>query len=215
MYIVVVDPRAAGPAARGIAKAHKELLAMLFQFLGPAPRVLAWLSALTVSAALITAPASALANPSSREPEPSVMAEASVSQGSIVDIAVADGRFSTLVTALQTADLVTTLQGAGPFTVFAPTDEAFSELPDGALDTLLADVPSLKNVLLYHVIPGAITAGEAAGLDQAVTAQGSPVAISSRSGQVNINDADVVAADVMASNGVIHVIDSVLIPPAQ
>jgi len=135
--------------------------------------------------------------------------------GDIVDLAVADGRFTTLVTALTAADLVTTLQGPGPFTVFAPTDAAFAQLPAGTIDALLADIPTLQNVLLYHVVPGAVMASDVVSLSQAPTAQGQPVSISTADGGVMINDAHVIITDLVGSNGVIHVIDAVLLPPAQ
>jgi uncharacterized surface protein with fasciclin (FAS1) repeats len=131
---------------------------------------------------------------------------------SIVDIAAGDERFETLVTALQEAGLVDTLAGDGPFTVFAPTDEAFEALPEGTLDALLGDMEALTQVLTYHVVSGSVTAEQVASLSNAETLQGQPVVVNSSSG-VAINNAQVVQADVMASNGVIHVIDSVLVPP--
>lgn len=133
--------------------------------------------------------------------------------GSIVDIALADERFETLVAALQAAGLVETLQGDGPFTVFAPTDEAFAALPEGTVAALLEDVPALTNVLLYHVVVGDVRAADVVTLDTAVTVQGEPVRISVEGDSVRINDALVVIADIAASNGVIHVIDAVLLPP--
>jgi uncharacterized surface protein with fasciclin (FAS1) repeats len=130
----------------------------------------------------------------------------------IVDIAVADGRFTTLVTALQAADLVDTLNGEGPFTVFAPTDEAFAALPEGALDGLLADIPALTDVLLYHVVSGEVLAADVVNLSSADTVLGQPVSITVDSGNVMIDDAQVIITDIQASNGVIHVIDAVLLP---
>jgi uncharacterized surface protein with fasciclin (FAS1) repeats len=132
----------------------------------------------------------------------------------IVDIAVADGRFTTLVTALQAADLVETLSGEGPFTVFAPTDDAFAALPEGTLDSLLADKEALTNVLLYHVVSGEVLAADVVNLDTADTVLGQPVDISVDGETVKVNEANVIITDIQASNGVIHVIDSVLIPPA-
>jgi len=129
----------------------------------------------------------------------------------IVDTAVAAGSFKTLATALTAAGLVDTLKGPGPFTVFAPTDEAFAKLPAGTLDALLADKEKLTQVLTYHVVAGKVTAADVVKLQQATTVEGGAVKIDSTSG-VRINDAKVVQADVMASNGVIHVIDTVLIP---
>jgi uncharacterized surface protein with fasciclin (FAS1) repeats len=130
----------------------------------------------------------------------------------IVDIAVADGRFTTLVTALEAADLVDTLKGEGPFTVFAPTDEAFAALPEGALDGLLADIPALTDVLLYHVVSGEVLAADVVNLSSADTVLGQPVSITVDSGNVMIDDAQVIITDIQASNGVIHVIDAVLLP---
>jgi transforming growth factor-beta-induced protein len=131
----------------------------------------------------------------------------------IVDIAVADGRFTTLVAAVQAADLVETLSGPGPFTVFAPTDDAFGKLPEGTVDALLNDIPTLKNILLYHVVPGKVMAADVVDLTSADTALGEPVNISVEDGKVMINDAQVTITDIQASNGVIHVVDSVILPP--
>ncbi len=133
----------------------------------------------------------------------------------IVDIAVADGRFTKLVTAVQAAGLVETLKGAGPFTVFAPTDEAFAKLPEGTFEALAADVPQLKDILLYHVVPGKVMAADVVKLASADTALGKPIAIKVEGGKVMINEATVLITDIEASNGVIHVIDTVILPPAQ
>ena len=133
--------------------------------------------------------------------------------GTIVDIAVADGRFETLVAAVQAAGLVETLQGEGPFTVFAPTDDAFDALSEGTVEALLEDIPTLTAILLYHVVAGDVRAADVVALDSAVTAQGESVSISVEGDSVRINDALVVIADIVASNGVIHVIDAVLLPP--
>ena len=130
----------------------------------------------------------------------------------IVDTAVAAGSFTTLATALEAADLVGTLKSEGPFTVFAPTDEAFAALPEGTLDALLADIPTLTDILLYHVVPGKVMAADVVGLESATTVQGSDLAITVDGDTVSIGDATVVTTDVEASNGVIHVIDTVLIP---
>ena len=133
----------------------------------------------------------------------------------IVETATGAKSFSTLLTAAKAAGLVETLQGEGPYTVFAPTDEAFAALPAGTLKGLLADKEALKALLLYHVVPGAVTADQVVGLTSADSVEGSPVAISVKDGMVYLNDsAKVVTPDVMASNGVIHVIDQVLLPPA-
>lgn len=131
----------------------------------------------------------------------------------VVTTAQADGRFSTLVTALTAAGLADTLKGPGPFTVFAPTDEAFGKLPPGTVDALLRDPDRLKAVLLYHVVPGNVEAADVVKLTSATTVQGSSVRIAVSGGTVMVNNARVVVADVKASNGVIHVIDSVLLPP--
>ena len=133
----------------------------------------------------------------------------------IVDTAVANGSFTTLVAAVQAAGLVDTLKGAGPFTVFAPTDEAFKKLPAGTVEALLKDPAALKDILLYHVVAGKVMAADAAKLTSADTVLGKPIAIKVVDGKVMINDATVAAADVAASNGVIHVIDTVLLPPAE
>lgn len=130
----------------------------------------------------------------------------------IVDVAVASGDFSTLVSALQAAGLVSTLQGDGPFTVFAPSDDAFASLPDGALDALLADPELLTRVLLYHVVPGRVLASEVVGLSSATTVNGADVTITAGGGTVMIDDATVIATDIEGTNGVIHVIDDVLFP---
>jgi uncharacterized surface protein with fasciclin (FAS1) repeats len=137
------------------------------------------------------------------------------SEGTIVDIAVADGRFSTLVTALQAAELVDTLQGEGPFTVFAPTDDAFAALPEGTLDSLLADIPALTDVLLYHVVSGQVMAADVVTLSSADTVLGQPVSISVDGGSVKVNDANVIITDIEGSNGVIHVIDAVILPSSD
>ena len=130
----------------------------------------------------------------------------------IVDTAVADGRFKTLVAAVQAAGLVDTLKGAGPFTVFAPTDEAFAKLPAGTVDGLLKDPAKLKDILLYHVVSGKVMAADAAKLTAADTALGQSLKISAMDGKVKINDANVILTDIETSNGVIHVIDTVLLP---
>ncbi len=128
----------------------------------------------------------------------------------IVDTAVAAGNFKTLATALQAAGLVDTLKGKGPFTVFAPTDEAFAKIPKAQLDALLADKAKLTAVLTYHVVPGKVLAKDVkAGAVK--TVQGSSLTVSTTGG-VKVDAANVVKTDVMADNGVIHVIDSVIMP---
>jgi transforming growth factor-beta-induced protein len=136
-------------------------------------------------------------------------------QGDIVDVAVADGRFTTLVAAVQAAGLVDTLKGEGPFTVFAPTDDAFAKLPEGTVEALLADIPALTNILLYHVVAGEVKAADVVTLDSANTALNKAVLVTVKDGRVFVNDAQVVITDVEASNGVIHVVDTVLLPPAD
>ena len=133
----------------------------------------------------------------------------------IVDTAVAAGSFNTLATALKAAGLVDTLKGKGPFTVFAPTDEAFRKLPAGTLEKLLADKAQLTKVLTYHVVAGKVMAADVVKLTEAKTVEGSAVKISAKDGKVKVNDANVVKTDVVASNGVIHVIDAVILPTAR
>lgn len=129
----------------------------------------------------------------------------------IVGVAARAGTFNTLIAALKAAGLDEVLQGEGPFTVFAPTDAAFAKLPAGTVEALLEDVPKLKQVLLYHVAPGRVMAADVVKLHAVKTVQGQSLDIKAKDG-VRINKAAVVKADVSASNGVIHVIDSVLLP---
>ncbi|MFN3219277.1 MAG: fasciclin domain-containing protein [Acidimicrobiales bacterium] len=136
----------------------------------------------------------------------------------IVDTAVASGEFPTLVAALQAADLVDTLKGEGPFTVFAPTEEAFADALEAlgvTAEELLAD-PNLASILTYHVVPGNVPAADVVGLDgqEVETVNGATVTIGVDGETVTVNDATVVQTDILASNGVIHVIDTVLLPPA-
>ncbi|MGJ7460876.1 fasciclin domain-containing protein [Halomonas sp. MA07-2] len=132
----------------------------------------------------------------------------------IVDTAIAAGQFETLVAAVEAAGLVDTLKGEGPFTVFAPTDEAFAALPEGTLDELLLpeNQETLQSILTYHVVVGKVMAEDAMGLDSAETVQGQSITITTMDGSVMINDATVIQADIETSNGVIHVIDGVLLP---
>ena len=132
----------------------------------------------------------------------------------IVDTAIGAGSFNTLVAAVQAAGLEATLRGPGPFTVLAPTDDAFAKLPAGTVQALLADIPTLTDILLYHVLGGEVYAEDVAGLTNATTLQGQPIVVDAGTA-VQLNDAAVIAADVQASNGVIHVIDTVLLPPTQ
>jgi uncharacterized surface protein with fasciclin (FAS1) repeats len=129
----------------------------------------------------------------------------------IVDTAVAAGDFKTLAAALQAAGLVDTLKGQGPFTVFAPTDAAFAKIPKAELDALIKDKAKLTKVLTYHVVAGKVLASDVAKLSQAKTVEGQSVTIDTSSG-VKIDGASVLKADVLCSNGVIHVIDSVILP---
>ena len=155
-------------------------------------------------------------------PEPTPMPEPTVEPEmpkTIVDIAAEDDRFDTMVTAIQAADLADTLSSEGPFTVFAPTDEAFAALPEGTLDALLADIPTLTDILLYHVVAGEVTASDVVSLDgqSAETAlEGKSIAIKVDADRVILNDnVNVIITDIEASNGVIHIIDAVLLPPSD
>ena len=130
----------------------------------------------------------------------------------IVETAVAAGSFTTLATALEAAGLVETLKSEGPFTVFAPTDAAFEKLPEGTLQALLDNPEQLRAVLTYHVVAGEVTSDQVVNLESATTVQGQDIKIRVQNGQVMIDDATVTQADVQASNGVIHVIDSVILP---
>ncbi len=132
----------------------------------------------------------------------------------IVDVAAGNGSFNTLVAAVKAAGLVDTLKGEGPFTVFAPTDDAFAKLPDGTVDMLLMpeNKDKLVSVLTYHVVPGKVMAADVVKLDKATTVQGQDVMIKTMGDKVMVNDANVIATDVKAKNGVIHVIDTVIMP---
>ena len=132
----------------------------------------------------------------------------------IVDTAVADGSFTTLAKALEAAGLLETLKGAGPFTVFAPTDEAFAKLPAGTLDTLLKpeNRAKLTRILTYHVVPGRVMAADVVKLHSATAASGDTIAIATHGGGVTVDHAHVVKTDIAATNGVIHVIDAVILP---
>ncbi|HHX8526126.1 fasciclin domain-containing protein [Vibrio diabolicus] len=132
----------------------------------------------------------------------------------IVDVATENGSFNTLVAAVKAADLVDTLKGEGPFTVFAPTDDAFAKLPDGTIDMLLMpeNKDKLVSILTYHVVPGKVMAADVVKLDKTTTVQGQDVMIKTMGDKVMVNDANVMATDVKAKNGVIHVIDTVIMP---
>jgi uncharacterized surface protein with fasciclin (FAS1) repeats len=131
----------------------------------------------------------------------------------VVDTAAGADQFKTLVTAVKAAELVETLKGEGPFTVFAPTDEAFAKVPKEKLDALLKDKKALASVLKYHVVPGKVLAADVVKLDSATTVQGQAVKIAAQDGKVTVNGATVTKTDIVCRNGVIHVIDAVLLPP--
>ena len=152
-----------------------------------------------VLALLLTAPALMA------QPTPATM------KADIVATATAAGSFNTLIAALNAAGLADTLKGSGPFTVFAPTDAAFAKLPAGTVEALLKDLPKLRAILTYHVVAGQVLAKDVVKLTSAKTLQGQSLAIDTREG-VMVDGARVVQADVLASNGVIHVIDSVVLP---
>lgn len=138
-------------------------------------------------------------------------AQAAQQEKDIVDTAIGAGSFKTLVTAVKAAGLVDALKGEGPFTVFAPTDDAFAKLPEGTVEALVANPEKLKSILLYHVVPGKVMAADVMGIESATTLFGQPIAVSTDGG-VMVGGAKVVKTDIEATNGVIHVIDSVIIP---
>ncbi len=140
--------------------------------------------------------------------------KASATQKDIVSTAIAAGQFKTLVAALQAAGLVDTLKGAGPFTVFAPTDAAFAKLPPGTVESLLKpeNKAKLTAILTYHVVPGRVLAAQVAGMSSATTVNGQTLSIHSDGGVVMVGGARVASADILCSNGVIHVVDTVLLP---
>jgi uncharacterized surface protein with fasciclin (FAS1) repeats len=156
-----------------------------------------WMLAAACAMAVMVAPISAKDGGSNRD---------------IVETAVAAGSFTTLAKALEAAGLVDTLKGAGPFTVFAPTDEAFAKLPAGTLEALLKDKAKLKSILLYHVVAGKVMAKDVVGLKSAKSVQGSGIKVTAANGKVRVNNANVIKTDVAASNGIIHVIDTVIMP---
>ena len=139
---------------------------------------------------------------------------AAAQQGDIVDTAVAAGSFKTLAKALDAAGLVSTLKGAGPFTVFAPTDEAFAKLPAGTLESLLKpeNKAKLTRILTYHVVPGKVMAKDVVSLTKAKAVSGDSITVMAHGGKVMVDSANVVKTDIAASNGVIHVIDAVILP---
>ncbi len=148
-------------------------------------------------------------------PEPTATAEPELLD--IVDTAVADGRFTTLAAALGAADLIDTLKGEGPFTVFAPTDDAFAALPAGTVESLLLpeNKQALTDILLYHVVSGKVMAADVTMLESATTVLGKDVKITVEDGKVFVNESEVIITDIETSNGVIHVIDAVLLPPTE
>ncbi len=155
---------------------------------------------LLVGLSLVAAPATAMAQ------------AAAAPSNTIVDVAIGAGKFKTLVAAIQAAGLVETLKGAGPFTVFAPTDEAFAKLPAGTVEALLKDKAKLASILTYHVVSGAVGSDQVVKLKSAKTVNGKSVSIMVMDGKVMVGNAHVTATDIKASNGVIHVIDAVLLP---
>jgi len=177
------------------------------------------LSVVMVAAFVLAACATpATPAPTQVSPTPAPTAtEAPVEASDIVDTAIADGRFTTLVAALQAAELVDALKAEGPFTVFAPTDDAFAALPEGTLDSLLLpeNKQALTDILLYHVVEGKVMAADVTGLKSATTLLGKDVAVKVDMGNVYINDAKVIITDIETSNGVIHVVDAVILPPTE
>jgi len=149
----------------------------------------------------------------SEKPTPTAVTDQkAMNNKTIVEVAQEAGNFTTLVAAVKAAGLVDTLSGTGPFTVFAPTDEAFAKLPQGTVESLLKDKEKLTAILTYHVVSGKVMAADVVKLNTATTVQGQDVTIKVADGKVMVNNTNVVKADIEASNGVIHVIDTVLIP---
>lgn len=130
----------------------------------------------------------------------------------LVETAVNAGNFNTLIKAIKAINFTETLQSPGSLTVFAPTDEAFAKLPEGTLESLLQDIPKLKKVVTYHVVFGDVRSDDLVQIDEAQTVEGSIVAIESANGKIKVNDANVLKTDILTDNGVIHVIDAVLMP---
>ena len=164
-----------------------------------------WIRTAAFAAAVLTVPAVASAQTGNLKPTKD-----------IVSVAVDAGSFKTLVAALEAAGLVETLQGKGPFTVFAPTDAAFAKLPKGTVEALLADKAQLVSILTYHVVPGKVTAADVIrmGKGNPATVNGQTLAVVASGGKVMVDNATVVKADILATNGVIHVIDTVVLPKA-
>jgi uncharacterized surface protein with fasciclin (FAS1) repeats len=130
----------------------------------------------------------------------------------LVETAINAGNFNTLVKAAQAANLIETLKSPGSFTLFAPTDEAFAKLPEGTLDSLLQDIPKLQKIVAYHVASGDVRSDDLVQIDEAQTLEGSIVAIESADGKFKVNNANVLKTDILTDNGVIHIIDEVLMP---
>ncbi len=166
-------------------------------------------------APLVTTEPQPAATPVPQEVEPTAVPEPVAPAMDIVDTAVAAGSFNTLVAAVQAAGLVDALKGDGPFTVFAPTDDAFAAIPAETLEALLADPETLSQILLFHVLPGQVMAESVADGLSVETLQGAPVTFAVMDGKATINDANITATDILATNGVIHVIDKVILPPAE
>lgn len=135
--------------------------------------------------------------------------------GSILEILVDDGRFNTFVSAVQASNLSDTLNSPGPFTVFAPTDDAFVGLPEGMVDQVMDDIPSLTRMITYHIVPGTVSEENLPAQDALETVQGDTITIQRMDGRFFANDALVMKSDLRADNGVIHAIDAVLLPPAR
>lgn len=173
--------------------------------LAGANRTLGWKRIAVAAVVGIGAPAGAFAQTAS---------QAGNATKDVIEVATEAGAFTTLVAAVKAAGLTETLRGKGPFTVFAPSDAAFAKVPKATLDGLLADRAALTSVLTFHVVPGRVLAGDIVKANGATptTVNGQPLAISVRDGKVYVNGAQVVTADIPASNGVIHVIDTVLLP---
>ena len=170
------------------------------------------LSLAAVAIAVSACSAAASPTPAPATPAPSL----APAMKDIVDTAAGAGTFTTLLKAATAAGLVDTLKGAGPFTVFAPTDAAFAKLPAGTLDGLLKDPEALKKILLYHVVSGKVMADKVVGMTSADSVAGPAIKVSVKDGTVYLNDtAKVVTTDIETSNGVIHVIDQVILPPAS
>ena len=180
--------------------------------------ILLSVAALTVAVAVAACSSASTASPTAAPATkaPASAAPASAATGNIVEVATAAGGFKTLLQAATAAGLVDTLKGAGPLTVFAPTDAAFAALPAGTLDGLLKDPAKLKDILLYHVVSGKVTADQVVKLTSADTVAAKPIKITVKDGMVYINDTvKVVTTDIPASNGVIHVVDAVILPSSM